>query len=283
LGYLLLAMSSAVLFGVWKFGLSIYRGKVSVYAVILLSAAAAGVVYVVIGALTNELVFTSVDIRKGLVGGALNFIGTLLVLQAFARGKVGVVVGVAALYVVVPLAYSLYLGEPASWRGAVGVALLLIGLGTFYLPQVRGSGPADGPRPSSHIPLALGAALFWGLAIVVIDVGSLVSVTGTLALSQVPQVLMAALVLLVASKQSMAGVSGRAIAVLAGSGVALALGNMMFFTAANEGDIGVVAVLGSLSPMVTALLAALILRERLARADYVAFAIVLAGSALIAA
>jgi uncharacterized membrane protein len=73
------------------------------------------------------------------------------------------------------------------------------------------------------------------------------------------------------------------VAVIAGSGIAVALGNIAFFTAANEGDIGVVAVLGSLSPMVTALLAAIIFRERLTRSDYVAFAIVIVGAAFVAA
>jgi uncharacterized membrane protein len=73
------------------------------------------------------------------------------------------------------------------------------------------------------------------------------------------------------------------MAVLGGSGVALALGNMAFFTAANEGDIGLVSVLGALSPLVTALLAAILLKERLSRTDRIAFAIVLVGTVMIVA
>lgn len=106
--------------------------------------------------------------------------------------------------------------------------------------------------------------------------------TGTLATSQIPQIAIAT-VLLVSATHSLKGCSRRAIAVLAGSGVALALGNIAFFTAADAGDIGVVALLGSLSPMVTALLAAFIYKERLTRSDRLAFAIVVIGTALIVA
>lgn len=67
-----------------------------------------------------------------------------------------------------------------------------------------------------------------------------------------------------------------------GQGRALALGNLPFFTTVSEGDIGVVAVLGSLSPMVAALLAAPF-KERLTRCDQADFAIVLIGTALIVA
>ena len=133
------------------------------------------------------------------------------------------------------------------------------------------------------ILLALAAAAFYGLAIVVLDVGSLQSVNATLALSQIPQIVLAAGILLLASGQSMQGVTGGAVTVIAGSGVAVALGNIAFFTAANEGDIGVVAVLGSLSPMVTALLAAIFFKERLARSDYLAFSIVIVGAAFVVA
>ena len=283
MSYLLLALSSAILFGVWKFGLSVYRGKISVYAVTLLCALGAGAVYVTLGALQGALVFSIEDVPEGLVGGALNFMGTVLILRAFARGTVGVVAGVGALYVLVPLAYSIVRGEEVTALVAAGVALLAVGLVAFYAPHARADAGAD--RQGARVPilLALAAAAFYGLAIVVLDVGSLQSVNATLALSQIPQIVLAAGTLLLASGQSMQGVTGGAVTVIAGSGVAVALGNIAFFTAANEGDIGVVAVLGSLSPMVTALLAAIFFKERLARSDYLAFSIVIVGAAFVVA
>ena len=57
----------------------------------------------------------------------------------------------------------------------------------------------------------------------------------------------------------------------------------MFYTAANMGDIGVVAVLGSMSPLVTTVLALVLLREKMHRLETVALVVVVAGTALVAA
>ena len=86
MNYLLLAVLSAVLYGVWKFGLGIYRGRISVFGVLLVSASTAGVVYVVAGLADGDLVFDGADIARGLVGGLMNCTGTLLVLKAYERG-----------------------------------------------------------------------------------------------------------------------------------------------------------------------------------------------------
>ena len=56
-GYLTLALASAVLLGVWKFGLGMYREKVTVWSVILISASAAAVMYVVLGTVSGDLTF----------------------------------------------------------------------------------------------------------------------------------------------------------------------------------------------------------------------------------
>jgi len=279
--YLVLALASAFLYGLWKFGLGIYRGRVSVFGVLLVSASTAAVVYVVAGVADGDLVFEGADVARGLVGGLMNCTGTLLVLKAFERGKMGVVTGVAATSVLVPMTYSLLLGAQPTAQRAIGVLVILAGLAVFYVPHMRATATGTGSNPRQAILLALAAALFWGLAIVVIDNGSRVSVTGTLAVSQVPQVIVALSVLLWTAPRSFAGLSGRSVAVLMGAGLCLGLANIAFFTAAQEGNIGLVSVLSSLSPMFTALLAFAVLKERMSRLDVAALVIVLAGVALI--
>ena len=286
MGYIALALSSGVLLGIWKFGLSFYRGRISSYAVVLFSAAAAAVAYVVLGSLAGTLAFDAQDLLAGLLGGACNLTGTLLLLKGYERGKVGVVTGIAASYVLVPLAYSFVIGEQITWVMAAGVLVIMAGVAIFYSASMQEKSVQESPEAASArmpIVLALGAALFWGLAIVVLDEGTQVSVTGTLALSQLPQVGFTLVVVLIGARTSRAfeGVSPRAIVVLAAAGVALALGNIAFFTAADEGDIGVVSVLASLSPLVTALLALAFLRERLERREILALAVVLGGTALV--
>lgn len=281
MGYIALALSSGVMLGMWKFGLSIYRGRISSYAVVLFSAAAAAVAYVVLGLLAGTLTFDTRDLVAGLLGGACNLTGTLLLLKGYERGKVGVVTGIAASYVLVPLAYSFVIGEQITWMIGMGVLVIIAGVATFYSASMQEKSEVNSSR--APIFLALGAALFWGLAILVLDSGTRVSVPGTLVVSQVPQVIFTLVMVVVGSRNSRAleGVSARAIAVLAASGVALALGNIAFFSAADEGDIGVVSVLASLSPLVTALLALAFLHERLERREILALLVVLGGTALV--
>ena len=276
--YVLLALTSGLLFGVWKFGLGRFRGVVSPYSIVLVSAAAAAIVYLVFGGLTSQFVIDSADLLPSLLGGVLNLIGNLLIVEAFARGKLAVVTGVALTAVLVPLAYSFMIGESMATIAAVGIVFLLAGLLLFYLPDIRKR--TETKNAKAAIALALIAALAWGLAIIVIDIGSRVSLPATMLISQLPQVAFT-LMMIALVKRSWGGLNRSAVVGLAAAGVALGLANYCFFTAANEGDIGIVTVLSSLSTIVVALLAWIVLSERLSRSEVLALIVVLAGTTMI--
>ena len=276
--YLLTALLSALLLGIWSFGIGQWRGKVAVFSVILVSASSAAVVYVVIGLLSHDLVFDPRDASRGVLGGIVNVTGTVLVLLAFERGKMGVVAGVASASVLVPLAFSFIGGEQVSPIQAIGIGVIFIGLLVFYVPSMRSKSDA----PASPLPIVFAglAALAWGLGVVIIDIGSRVSVTGTMVASQVPQMAFTLVMVFIVAR-SLGGLNQRAVLSIAAAGVALALGQITFFTAANEGNIGVVAVLGSLTPLVVALLALAVLKEQMSRSERVALVIVLVGTCLV--
>ena len=276
--YVILALSSAILLGLWKFGIGQFRGRISTYSVVLVSASSAAVVYLFLGFTTGGLAFDRWDAYRGLIGGAFNVTGTILVLKAFERGKLGVVTGVASASTLVPLTYSVLAGEPVSRLAACGIVVILVGLLTFYVPSMKAA--ADASNSKAAIVMAAAAALSWGVAIVVIDIGSRVSVTGTMFISQLPQIAFT-LIMVVVVTDSLRGLTGLPLAAIAGAGLALALGNVAFFTAANEGNIGVVSVIGSLSPIVVALLALAILGEQMVRSERLALLIVLAGTCLV--
>lgn len=276
--YLLTALLSALLLGIWSFGIGQWRGKVAVFSVILVSASSAAVVYVVIGLLSHDLVFDPRDASRGVLGGIVNVTGTVLVLLAFERGKMGVVAGVASASVLVPLAFSFIGGEQVSPIQAIGIGVIFIGLLVFYVPSMRSKSDA----PTSPLPIVFAglAALAWGLGVVIIDIGSRVSVTGTMVASQLPQMAFTLVMVFIVAR-SLGGLNQRAVLSIAAAGVALALGQIAFFTAANEGNIGVVAVLGSLTPLVVALLALGVLKEQMSRSERVALVIVLVGTCLV--
>lgn len=278
--YLLLALASALLFGVWQFAIGQFRGRVPREIVLLGCCSTSVVVYLGLGLASGDFVLDSTDILQGLAGGLLNVSGTLLVLKAYEIGKIGVVTGVAATSALVPLAYSFVLGETLTGVAVAGLVVIITGLVLFYVPAATRRTPGE-QNSLEAIVIALLAAGLWGLAIIALDLGTRVSVTGTMFVSQFPQILVT-LVIAFGIKKVRGRLTGRPLAIVVGAGVAVALAQVSFFTAANEGNIGVVSVLGSLSPLVTALLALVFLHERMARLETIALVVVVVGTGLLA-
>ena len=278
--YLLLALASALLFGIWQFALGQFRGRVPREIVLLACCTTSAVVYLGLGLASDDFVLDSTDVLQGIAGGLLNVGGTLLVLKAYEIGKIGVVTGVAATSALVPLVYSFVLGESLTPLAVAGLVVIIVGLVIFYVPAALRRTPGES-NSLQAIVIALLAAGLWGLAIIALDLGTRVSVTGTMFVSQFPQILVT-LFIAFGIKKVRGRLSGRSLAIVVGAGVAVALAQVAFFTAANEGDIGVVSVLGSLSPLVTALLALAILRERMARLETIALIVVVIGTGLLA-
>ena len=286
MGYVALAMASAVLYGVWGFAIGIYRERVSPWITIVFFAATAAVLYLALGLASGELVIDSEDVGPALLGGTFNVIGIFLLLKAYEKGKVGIAAGITALDVLVPLAYAILQGEPFGAYVTTGVVLMMLGLGAFYLPRLRERGDPTAPGNSGlgvTIVLALGAALAWGFTILILDVGTRESVTGTLFVSEIPQILAPLVIVLATQRQAFRGLPSRALPVFLGSGIAIALANIAFYSAANIGNIGVASVIMSTNPMITALLALLFFKEHLLRSQWAALAIVVVGACLVVA
>ena len=219
-------------------------------------------------------------------GGVLYVSGTYLLLLAYQRGKVAVAGGVASAETLVPVAFSVATGVAVTVSTGLGVVLMIGGLVAFYVPHAisRGSqGGQDARGQGVSVLLAIGTALCWGTGILVLDLGSRSSVTGTLVVEQFTQVLVVLVVVLANPRRQLASLSWRAGAVVAGAGAALGLANIAFFSAAQEGNIGLVTVLSSMSPMITALLAVAFLKERLTRIEVSALVIVVVGVCFVVA
>jgi drug/metabolite transporter (DMT)-like permease len=274
-----LAIASAVLFGVWKFGIGQYRGHVSPYAIVLVTSTVGIAFYLVSAWRTDRMMFAPKDLLPGTVAGICALIATVVMLKAFQRGKLGVIAGIGATSGLVPLAYSFLIGEALSPSDVVGIVVIALGVTVFFLPAMRRK--PEETHSVEAIVLALVASLFWGLAIVLEDRGSRVSIPITVLLSLVPQILFSAVMLIFVNK-SLGGLTRPSLIRLAGAGAALALGNVLFFTAANVGNVGIVAVLTGLAPLVVAVLALVFLRERLTRTELSAMIITIAGAGLLA-
>ena len=274
-----LAIVSAVLYGVWKFGIGQYRGRISPYAIVLVTTSVGTVIYLISSWRTDAMTFSPKDVLPGTVAGICALTATVLMLKAFQRGKLGVVAGIGATSGLVPLAYSILIGEALTPADAIGIVVIAIGISVFFLPAMRRT-PGEA-RSVAAIVLSLAASLFWGLTIVLEDRGSRVSIPITVLISLVPQILFSA-VMLAFVERSLGGLTRPSLLRLAGAGAALALGNVVFFNAASIGNVGVVSVLTGLAPLVVAVLALVFLRERMTRSELMAMGITILGAGLLA-
>ncbi|HEX6936542.1 MAG TPA: DMT family transporter [Actinomycetes bacterium] len=241
----------------------------------LVGLIAIGVVAVAAGALGDDRGYLPWAVVSGLAG----LVGLVCFYAALASGTMGVVSPIAALGVVVPVLVGLARGERPATLQMVGIAMAVLGVVLASGPELSGRA---GARP---LVLALVAALGFGLALLFIAEGSRSSTLMTLVTMRLTSVTVMAVVLAVAVRRvdrSGMRLDRRDVALVALVGLGDVAANLAFGLASTRGLVSVVAVLGSLYPVVTVLLARVLHGERLAPAQTLGVAGALGGVALIA-
>jgi drug/metabolite transporter (DMT)-like permease len=270
----LLALASSVVWGTSDFIAGLKARSLAAAAVVGWSQATALVVLTLVVALSGGWDFSGWPVWAGLAGLA----GTSALVcfyAALATGTMGVVAPIASMGVVVPVALGLAAGEDPSPLAFVGMGVAVVGILLASGPELSG---AVSVRP---LALAALAALGFGVTLFALDRGARYSLAQTLwgmRTTSVLVFLVAALVL-----RSVGGVAARDLPVLAVVGVADVSANALFATASSRGMVSVASVLGSLYPIMTVLLARVVLRERLRAVQVCGVALSAVGVALIAA
>ena len=216
--------------------------------------------------------------------GLAGLVGLVCFYAALASGTMGVVSPIAALGVVVPVLVGLARGERPETVQLVGIAVAIVGVVLASGPELAGRA---GVRP---VLLAAVAALGFGLALLFIAEGSRSSTLMTLVTMRATSVSVAALALVLAVRRVSGGRLERHrlrldrpdLLLVAVIGIGDVGANLAFGLASTRDDVSIVAVLGSLYPVVTVLLARVVLRERLGSAQSAGVALALGGVALIA-
>jgi drug/metabolite transporter (DMT)-like permease len=274
---LLLALLSSVLWGTSDFLGGVASRRLRSIVVVGWSQSVglvvAFIVCLVVGAFDVSDLRTAAPwaVAAGLSGAA----GLVMFYAALAAGTMGVVAPIAATGVVVPVAAGVLGGERPTVLQGVGLLVAVVGVVLACGPELRG---AAGARP---FVLAAAAALAFGLSLTFLAEGSSTSTPLTLLLMRVAPV--AGFVVLALVLRSRGGVRRGDLPVLTVMGVGDVAANLCFGLASTMGLLAIVSVAGSLYPVVTAVLAVLILRERLARSQVVGVVLALGGVALLAA
>ena len=213
------------------------------------------------------------------VSGALGLVGFY---AALASGTMGVVSPIAALGAVVPVLAGVLQGERPTGPQLLGIAVALLGAVLASGPELRSR---DEDRAASRtrarsVLLAVLAAVAFGVALLAIGRGAEHSTVMTLVGMRSTSV--SAFVVLALVLRSVGGVRPRDLPALAAIGACDLSANLAFGLASTMGLLSITAVLGSLYPVATVLLARFVLHERLLPVQWAGVAAAVTGVALIA-
>ena len=210
---------------------------------------------------------------SGVCAGLLGFLGLVAFYSGLATGRMGVVAPISALSVLIPLTIAFINGEKPSSTQLLGMGIALTGAVFASGPELKG-GLAVKP-----IVLAVIAAFGFGTAIAFIARGSASSAIMTMTTMRFSTFIVA--LFLFARFRTTGGFKKKDIPVLVGIGGADFIANLLLGVATTKGLVSLAVVLGSLYPIVTALLAFKILHERLHKIQYVGIGFAIAGVAVI--
>jgi len=215
-------------------------------------------------------------IAAGLVGMA----SLVAFYAALAKGTMGVVAPIAATGVVVPVAIGLFHGDRPKVLQLFGIGLAILGVVLASGPEVRDVEQHSGRGGVRVLVLAGCSAVGFGLVLWLVSGGSHYSVGMTLLFQRVTSATLALVALAVA--RDVGGLTRRDVPLLAAVGFGDVLANGFFALSTRSGLLSVVAVLGSLYPVGTVLLARFVHGERMRPVQNVGVIAALGGVVLIA-
>ncbi|CAL9379947.1 hypothetical protein SUDANB120_01036 [Streptomyces sp. enrichment culture] len=284
----LFALATAVLWGLADFGGGLLTRRLPALTVVVasqvLAVLALGAVVLSTGAWREAGPQLWFAVAAGLVGP----VAMLSFYKALALGPMGVVSPLGSLGVVVPVGVGLALGEEPGAGQFAGIAIAVVGIVLAGGPELRGA-----PVQRRAVVLTLIAAFGFGAVMALISHAS-ANVTGlflALFVQRVVNVAAGGAALWVQVRRGSPALPDgtgmrtlwRLLPALAFVGLADVAANGTYSVAAQNGPVTVAAVLSSLYPVVTALAAYAVLRERLRAVQAAGAGLALAGTVLLAA
>jgi drug/metabolite transporter (DMT)-like permease len=274
---IVLGLAASLSWGVADFIGGMQSRRLPVVAVVLASQLSGGARAVVVVAIRGE----------GPPGGdwaiyaALSSIGGIVGLTAFYRalsiGAMGVVAPLSSTGAVIPVVVGIAGGDRPTMLQGAGLGLALAGVA--LAAREAGEEAAKSGPVSRGAGLALLSAVGFGCFFVAMDRASGADVLWAVTVNRALSVsLLGAALLVIRPKLQLGARDLRTLAVVGTLDIGA---NGLFALAATKGLVSIVAVLSSLYPVVTVVLARLVLGERLHRVQRLGAAVALLGVALI--
>jgi drug/metabolite transporter (DMT)-like permease len=240
-------------------------------------------VYVQVGGLVAIAIIVAVRGKGPADAGALfaipaaisGTLGLYAYYRGMAVGAMSIVAPIAGISAAVPVVFGIATGDrPSLWQW-LGIAAALCGV---FLASRE---PGRGGKVAAGVGLALLAAIgFGGYFPPMHEAGNADFWWASLIFRMTST---SVILGVVAVRRPSLAVQPIQVSLLALIGVGDMLGNLLFAAASTSGLVSITSVLASLYPIVTVILARLVLKERVARSQEAGIALTLAGVALISA
>ncbi|MFI1650136.1 EamA family transporter [Streptomyces avidinii] len=284
----LFALATAVLWGLADFGGGLLTRRIPALTVVVVSQIVAVVVLGAVVMGTGAWREAGPQLWFAVGAGLVGPVAMLSFYKALALGPMGVVSPLGSLGVVVPVTAGLMLGERPGLGQFAGIAVAVVGIVLAGGPELRGA-----PVQRQAVILTLVAAFGFGAVMALIAEAS-TTVTGlflALFVQRVTNVTVGGAALWAQTRRGIpalpAGTGPRVLwgllPALAFVGLADVAANGTYSIAAQNGPVTMAAVLSSLYPVITALAAFAVLKERLRTVQAAGAGLALAGTVLLAA
>lgn len=263
---------SAAAWGAGDFGGGLASRRAPVLGVVLISQFVGMAMAFLLAVLRAEVLPPTADLGWSVAGGIAGGVGIASLYRALAVGRMAVVAPVTAVLAAsIPVVVGFVLDGLPDPIVMVGMALAIVAV--IFVSQVQDG--SDGR--SKGLGLAMLAGIGFGLFGVCIGQLSPGHVFGPLGLVRATEAVMIGGVIVVT--RSAWRPPRDLILAICGVGVLDMVGNGAYILSVQAGSLAVAAVLSSLYPVTTVILATIILRERVTRVH--AFGIGLAATAVV--
>lgn len=283
----LFALATSLLWGLADFGGGLLTRRIPALTVVVASQAIAVIVLGAIVVATGGWSEWGPQLWFAVGAGLVGPVAMLSFYKALALGPMGVVSPLGSLGVVVPVGVGLFLGERPGVPQFAGIAVAVVGIMLAGGPELRGA-----PVQRQAVLLTLLAAFGFGAVMALISEASsnMTSLFLALFVQRVTNVAAGGAALFASVKRGGValpegtgmGVIWASLPALAFVGLADVAANGTYSIAAQNGPITVAAVLSSIYPVVTALAARAVLKERLRGVQAAGAGLALVGTVLLA-
>lgn len=205
------------------------------------------------------------------LGGML---GLFAYYRGMQQGAMSVVAPIAGVSAIVPVIFGIASGDSPSVPQIAGIACALAGVGLASIEHHEGS-----PRVAAGAGLALLAAVGFGFYFPWMHAAGKVDFWWASLVFRATALLLLAAV--VTARHTPLKLRPRDLVIVFAVGIGDTLGNVFFAASSSHGLVSLTSVLASLYPVVTVLLAASVLHERVAPMQRAGIVLTLTGVVLI--